>query len=161
MKIKCPHCQKEHKVPDEYAGKVVKCAACHEPFTAEKMVYVHPAPRPPEPAPSKKTDEPVDFVTWPTVVVGIILAVIFAIFLADHSGIFHIYFDTMLEKQLTAIESVNSTITVVGAICIAFGLFIVCLLSVICKELKEINYQLKKNNPRKSVKSVVKKTSTG
>ena len=42
MKTKCEHCGVVQEVPDEYAGKKLKCLRCSELFTVEKFVNSFP-----------------------------------------------------------------------------------------------------------------------
>jgi predicted Zn finger-like uncharacterized protein len=57
LTIQCPHCQRSLNVPDEAAGKMVRCPACQEAFAvAQPTPTVTPAP--PEPtAPAAAWDK--------------------------------------------------------------------------------------------------------
>src|SRR4051812_13388949 len=60
--IRCPHCQKQMQVPDNAAGRNVRCPSCNNPFTVPAMQPVGAAAstaapsRPPAPtAPAPKS----------------------------------------------------------------------------------------------------------
>jgi hypothetical protein len=60
MDFRCPSCQKDLTVPDEYAGQLMKCPLCQNTFQAPALpppVAPSPAP-PPAPAPYAVTPPP-------------------------------------------------------------------------------------------------------
>ncbi len=46
MLVKCPHCGRIDKAPDEYAGRVIICPGCRKQLTAKTYVERSPAPAP-------------------------------------------------------------------------------------------------------------------
>src|SRR5947209_8198463 len=58
MDFRCPSCQKDLTVPDEYAGQLMKCPLCQNTFQAPALPPpIAPAP-PPEPATYGLSTEP-------------------------------------------------------------------------------------------------------
>ena len=51
IKFRCSHCQQKLGVPDEYAGRRVKCNKCGQPGKVPHPVVLEEVPRKPKPAP--------------------------------------------------------------------------------------------------------------
>ncbi len=51
IKFRCSHCQQKLGVPDEYAGRRVKCNKCGQPATVPHPVVLEEVPPKPKPAP--------------------------------------------------------------------------------------------------------------
>ena len=68
MDFRCPSCQKDLTVPDEYAGQLMKCPLCQNTFQAPAL----PPPVAPAPPPASEvysvTKEPAAVPPSPTLV---------------------------------------------------------------------------------------------
>jgi hypothetical protein len=58
MDFRCPSCQKDLTVPDEYAGQLMKCPLCQNTFQAPALPPPVPPPLPGQAAPHAVTPEP-------------------------------------------------------------------------------------------------------
>ena len=56
LDVSCPNCDKELKVPSEFAGKRVKCRGCEEVFTIKAAGKPKPPARKPDPKPEPKPE---------------------------------------------------------------------------------------------------------